>query len=188
MSKLNFASLNDAFILGSQQIKDTQEEISKLKSLVLETSGFGTSATQQPKRESPPPGPPGYSRVGPPDTTQATFSNNNGNDLDTLIDKLIQSPRFSDIVSQYISSKYPGLTLSATSYQPAGSQPAGSQQPAPPQQPVVSSGFQTTGSQQVMGAKESFGATASCDTTKNMILFILMAFVMYMFFSLFFEN
>ena len=182
MSKLNFASLNDAFILGSQQIKDTQEEISKLKSLVLETSGFGTSATQQPKRESPPPGPPpSYSRVGPPDTTQATFSNNNVNELDTLIDKLIQSPRFSDIVSQYISSKYPGLTLSAISSQPAGSQPAGSQQP------VVSSGFQPTGFQQV-GAKESFGATASCDNTKNMVIFILVAFAMYIFFSLFLEN
>jgi hypothetical protein len=194
MNKLNFASLNDAFILGSQQIKDTQEEISKLKSLVLETAGFGGT---QSKNNEPKPVEKGYTRVGQPDTTQATFSNTSPrNDMDTLIDKLIQSPRFDDIVSQYISNKYPALTLSSTNYQPPGppGPPPAIQQPTvyqpqpppePPGPPPGPPGPQPTVPQQ---SKETFGAGAMCDTTKNMIIFIMLAAMVYIFFSLFFEN
>jgi hypothetical protein len=209
MNKLNFASLNDAFILGSQQIKDTQEEISKLKSMVLETAGFGGT---QSKNNEPKPVEKGYTRVGQPDTTQATFSNPNpGDDVDTLIDKLIQSPRFSDIVSQYISNKYPALSLSSTVYQPTsgppGQQPTVYQQPPEPpgqyptvyQQPPGPPGQQPTVYQQPpeppgqppivpQQSKETFGAGAMCDNTKNMIIFILLAAMVYIFFSLFFDN
>jgi len=40
MNKLNFASVGEAFKLGSEQIKDTREEIEKLKKLVIQTSNF----------------------------------------------------------------------------------------------------------------------------------------------------
>ena len=38
MSRLHFSSVNEAFLLGSEQITNTQKEIAKLKALVLETS------------------------------------------------------------------------------------------------------------------------------------------------------
>lgn len=38
MSKLNFASISEAFVLGSDQIKNTQEEISNLRKLITENT------------------------------------------------------------------------------------------------------------------------------------------------------
>ena len=37
MSKLYFSPVDKAFVLGSSQIKDTQEEINKLTKLILES-------------------------------------------------------------------------------------------------------------------------------------------------------
>ena len=187
MSKLNFASLNDAFILGSQQIKDTQEEISKLKSLVLETSGLGPTPVKKENQQN-------YTRVGAPDITQATFNvNDKQENIDTLIDKLIQSPRFSDVVAQYISSKYPNLQLSGTSYQPAPGgvppvvPPGGVPPVVPPEVPPAVPPAVPSAVPSAVSSKESFGAV-TCDTTKNMVIFILVAFMIYIFFGLFFDR
>jgi hypothetical protein len=38
MSRLNFAPLSDAFYLGSDQIKNTQEEINKLRQIISDTT------------------------------------------------------------------------------------------------------------------------------------------------------
>ena len=51
MSRLNFSSIDEAFILSSNQIKNTQEEIANLKALVLESNGI----VSQKKELKPPP-------------------------------------------------------------------------------------------------------------------------------------
>ena len=112
MSRLNFAPLGDAFILGSQQIKDTQEEIARLKALVLQTSGL-TSSSPVPEPPIPPVPPPEdtYKRIGPPDPIVANFSQS-GN-MNQLLDQLIQTPRFQDIVKQYIADNYSNYKLNS---------------------------------------------------------------------------
>ena len=52
MSKLNFAAVDKAFELGSSQIKDTQEEISQLTKLILESNNISKKPKQ--KNLSPP--------------------------------------------------------------------------------------------------------------------------------------
>ena len=152
MSRLNFASLGDAFILGSQQIKDTQEEIARLKTLVLETSGMAPKKKEE--LPVPPTLPPqSYSRIGPSDNVEAVFTKTPPVNVNDLIDKLIQSPRFEDIVKSYITKNYPNFNLNAVKYTPS---------------------------------KETFGSM--CDNTKNMIIFILVAFMFYIFFNLFLEH
>ena len=93
MSRLNFAPIGEAFNLGSDQIKDTRAEIEKLKSLISETSLKKTKPLEE-------------------DTTKLITYNNkskSGNDTDTDIDllKLIQHPKFDDIVKNYIIVKQP---------------------------------------------------------------------------------
>jgi hypothetical protein len=83
-------------------------------------------------------------------------------------------------VSQYISTKYPGLTLSSTNYQPAAA--------ATPTQVQESAPVPVPEAVPAAVIKESFGAVATCDTTKSMVIFILVAFAMYIFFGVFFEN
>ena len=51
MSKLNFSSINDAFILSSDQIKTTQEEIASLKKLIIESNGIITQPSKQFKKD-----------------------------------------------------------------------------------------------------------------------------------------
>ena len=162
MSQLKFASLGDAFILGSQQIKDTQDEIARLKALVLETSGMGPTKPEQSGK--PEPKKSEYTRVGQPDTTKATFVPKT-NDINDLIEKVIEHPKFKDIVKNAVN--YREYTLQSTQYAPA--QPP-VQVPVPRQVPQKES-FTT---------KESFGELSVC--TLNTIIFLLISLFIYIVF------
>ena len=103
MSKLNFASINEAFLLGSDQIKNTQEEITKLKALVLESSGISQQQfVTGPKPVTPPPAPaPPPPKEYNPDKSE--------DDFDYAFLKLMKHPKFDDIVKNYVSVKYPNM-------------------------------------------------------------------------------
>jgi hypothetical protein len=104
MSKLGYANINEAFILGSQQIKDTQEEIAKLKALISETSLTPPVSPPVPPQPVPPQMDQVYQRIGPPPVTEAVFGEDNGSFNQTLSD-LIKHPRFDDIVQEYLKTK-----------------------------------------------------------------------------------
>jgi hypothetical protein len=100
MSRLSYASVDEAFKLGSDQIKDVQEEIKKLKELVFETGNKKPKPTEkvnavfekkQPEPEPPKP----YQNQ---DTSVAKDLEKNNN-----------VPQFEDIVNKYISEKYPQM-------------------------------------------------------------------------------
>jgi len=93
---LNYASVGEAFILGSDQIKNTQLEIAKLKELLLDSN-----ITQE---QSKPP---------VQNVTQPVFKKESP-DFNETLSNLIQHPKFDDIVRDYLKSKYPGYTLTET--------------------------------------------------------------------------
>jgi hypothetical protein len=125
MSRLIYASIDEAFVLGSKQIQDTQEEIARLKTLISETSLAPPKPA--PVQVVPPPVQSGaipqeqvYQRIGPPPMTQAAFGERQqGNYMsDDLISQVIQHPRFDDIVKEYLKNKYPNNDLFQTAYVP----------------------------------------------------------------------
>ena len=112
MSRLGFAPIGEAFMLGSDQIKNTQEEIAKLKALVMDSSIKPVSSA------SPVPVVPvvkeNYERIGPAPTVTATFEAPKEDNFDHLLSKLIQHPRFDDIVKNYVDIKHPEWVLKET--------------------------------------------------------------------------
>ena len=140
---LGFSNLDQAFILGSNQIKDTQEEIANLKKLInstqtkqkslptsslptssLPTSSLPTSSIQEtpynissPPQRDFPPDYQNYMRIGPRDPVTANFTQNNLEDLNLL--KVIGHPKFDDIVKGYVLINHPewiNSNLSQTRY------------------------------------------------------------------------
>ena len=115
MFRLTYASVDEAFKLGSEQIKDVQEEIKKLKDIVFETSN---SKSKEKKNDT--------NRIGKPDTVDANFQKQESvvkNDSVSLTE-LIRSPQFEEIVKKYISEKYPHMNnvpLKSTQYEPSKS-------------------------------------------------------------------
>jgi hypothetical protein len=130
MSKLNFASIDQAFQLGSKNIIDTQEEIANLKKIL---SGYpnskkspGPDKQKNMKDPSEPPEEEGYERIGPPDKVSASFGTGTTktDTFDNDILRLISHPRFDDIVTNYIALKRPELTnakLQQSQYVPSKS-------------------------------------------------------------------
>ncbi len=115
MSRLNYATVNEAFKLGSDQIKNTQEEIAKLKALVMDSSILDQkSLTGQigpvPVVKN------NYERIGPAPEVSATFSKGTNESMDDTLLKLMNSPKFDDIVKNYISVKHPDWSLKETNY------------------------------------------------------------------------
>jgi hypothetical protein len=114
MFRLTYASVDEAFKLGSEQIKDVQEEIKKLKDIVFETSTSKSKETKEP------------ARIGKPDTVEANFKKQESpaqNDQVSLTE-LVRSPQFEEIVKKYISEKYPQMNnapLKSTNYEPSKS-------------------------------------------------------------------
>ena len=98
MSRLNFAPISEAFYLGSDQIKDTRSEIENLRKVIGES--------QLVKKPQAPPTQVSSSvannqtRIGNSDQVVANFNNQENNNLDIL--KVVQHPRFNDIVKNYI--------------------------------------------------------------------------------------
>jgi hypothetical protein len=122
MTKLNFASVDQAFVLGSDQIKDTQQEIANLKKIILQANvkapkEDASSNLKMNKEEVTPP-PPSYQRIGPPDDVTATFTTSkDSNDIDYSLFKLMQHPKFDEIVKNYIVMNNPAW-LKQTNYVP----------------------------------------------------------------------
>jgi hypothetical protein len=113
MSRLGFSPIGEAFMLGSDQIKNTQEEIAKLKALVMESNIKNTGS----QSASPVPIVPSneYERIGPAPKVTATFEAPKESDnFDHLLSKLIQHPRFDDIVKNYVDFKHPEWVLKET--------------------------------------------------------------------------
>ena len=71
MGLLGFSNLDQAFILGSNQIKDTQEEIENLKKLILDTN------TKKKVKNETSAAPLNYTRIGPADPVVANFASPN---------------------------------------------------------------------------------------------------------------
>ena len=161
MNRLTFAPIGDAFVLGSDQIKKTQEEIAKLKQMIA-AGGDG----EQKKSE--------YTRIGKPDIVTATFEppkSNQSDELEMSILKIINHPKFDDIVKSYVLMKKPDWILSETNYRPAGMQ----------QQPISN-----------VPSISKFGATSTTTTSDNQVgrffLFIIIALTVYALLSMFFNS
>ena len=168
MSKLNFSPISEAFVLGSEQIKNTQDEIIKLKQLIGE-SELGKKPSQfNPPNLPPPNSPPNYQRIGPPDAVQANFgppsanlsANSNSGGLNFL--EIIKHPGFDDIVKDYVKIRHPDWVLTGTQSVP------------------VKENFQEN-------FQENFGKRYSstiCTDIKNYILFFIISLIMYMMLSI----
>jgi hypothetical protein len=117
MSRLYFTPVNQAFTLGSSQIKDTQEEIAHLTKLILESNSPNakkkkivpeTMSTEY-----------NYERIGPPDKQTAIFRpNKQQDDFDYNLLKVVGHPRFDDIVKNYALINHPEWLLKETVYVP----------------------------------------------------------------------
>jgi hypothetical protein len=150
MSKLNFASINEAFILGSDQIKNTQEEIAKLKALVIDSNGL----VSPPKSVTPE-----YKRTEQQPLAQSPNTQNpqSGNDFDYNFLKLMQHPKFDDIVKNYVLLKYPEIKFPINTESPISS---------------------------ISHFGNKYSRTV-CSDVKNYIIFFIISLIVYLFLSLY---
>ena len=119
MSRLNFSSVNEAFLLGSEQITNTQKEIAKLKALVLETSLSPnsekvlekTEKTEKPeKNESISKSPVVLDKERPEHPkVQPKQQNNDSLTFDYMMISVMSHPRFDELVHNYMLLKRPEL-------------------------------------------------------------------------------
>ena len=178
MNRLNFAPITDAFHLGSEQIKNTQEEINKLRKIIGDgqppsQSQNGNFASQngnilkkevnQPKES--------MQRVGYSDSVVGNFSskNDNGN-FDTDLLKVMQHPKFDDIVKNYIVIKHPewvNTKFKDTSYVP---------------------NEKSTFGNRTSFLKEGFGNVGNNPETQKYIIFFLVSLLLYTFLKKLFKN
>ena len=122
MSRLYFTPVDQAFTLGSSQIKDTQEEIAQLTKLILESNGKTKGALPPPPKQKnveTSQMSPNYMRVGYPDQQRPVFRPPAaGDDIDYNLMKVIGHPKFDDIVKNYALINHPEWLLRETVYVP----------------------------------------------------------------------
>ena len=110
MSRLNYASLSDAFYLGSDKIKNTQDEINKLRKIIgdsnlsksknetISREGSSSSSTTE-----------NFSSTGQSSSEskpqRQTYSEVSSFETDIL--KIMQNPKFDDFVKNYVIVKHP---------------------------------------------------------------------------------
>jgi len=93
MNKLNFAPISDAYAIPSQQIKNNQQEISKLQKIIESSNPKSTA-----KKET---------------STNDNIQSNNGSrinekeDTEYIFLKLMSDPKFDKIVKNYVIMKHP---------------------------------------------------------------------------------
>jgi hypothetical protein len=187
MSKLSYATIGEAFILGSDQIKNTQDEIAKLKSLVLQTSLTPPKTESKSEIKTEPKVQ--YERIGQPDITTATFIKKEPvpeeDDFEKMLLKLIKNPKFDDIVKNYMNIKYPelnSLDLTETKYEPSETLNFIKKE-------TFGSRKETFGGNKILRkgvTKESFGAV--CSVLSNIIIFLMVTVILYMLCSLIIDN
>jgi len=172
MSRLYFAPIAEAFYLGSDQIKDTQAEIEKLKTIISDSTLAKKSSLNIAKKEN-------NERVGQSDNVVATFNqppkNENLNEIDLM--RIVQHPKFEDIVKSYIIVQHPewiNNNLNNTMYIPNGI-PNGIRSGIP-------NGIQKSFFNQSF-AKERFGevySTTVSSNIKNYLFFFIAGMVVYL--------
>jgi hypothetical protein len=160
MSRLNFAPLDQAFFLRSDTIKDTRSEIEKLKTAIMDST-VGKKPKQEENLDK---------KVGKSDKVSATFEktpSSSSSDMDIF--KLIQNPKFDDIVKGYVMIKHPewiNNNLINTTYSP--------------QQNSIPVSDQNTNVKQVEKfTKESFGNNKTTNNLKNYVLFFVFSLLVY---------
>jgi hypothetical protein len=158
MSKLFFSPIDQAFTLGSSQIKDTQEEITKLTELILQANKSGSKKQEtSPAKEE---------RIGKPDKQVAVFSPPDKEDIDYNLMKVIGHPKFDDIVKNYVLINHPEWLLREVAYRPQA------QSVSAPSVSTFGSGYQNT----------------ICTTVRNYVLFFISCVVIFMLLSLQFKG
>ena len=101
MSRLYFAPLDEAFYLRSDNIKDTKTEIDNLKKIINNSTN---KVNQVSKIEENPNKQINLDqRIGYSDKVNANFKKENNQDMDLL--KIMQHPKFEDIVKSYLIVK-----------------------------------------------------------------------------------
>ena len=95
---LRFAPLSDAFRLGSDQIKDTQQEIARLSKIISDST---LSKQSNPTKEPPPQ----KEKMTIPEKKFEPIKNSDLSDSDIL--KIIQHPKFENVVKSYMIVKHP---------------------------------------------------------------------------------
>jgi hypothetical protein len=171
MSRLYFAPIAEAFYLGSDQIKDTQAEIAKLKTIIGDSALVKKSSLNVSKQEND-------QRVGQSDKVVATFNpqqtkNESLNQMDLM--KIVQHPKFEDIVKSYIIVQHPewiNSSLNNTMYIP---------NTIPNPQNFQKSSFTNNGFNGF--TKERFGevySTTVSSNIKNYLFFFIAGMVVYL--------
>ena len=121
MSKLNFASISEAYVIGSEQIKNTQSEINKLKQIIDEASKIKNNNSPTTDSSSTPPS---------TQSTQSTQSiqsipvtsitsavgnvrlmENPDDEFEYHFYKLSKNPKFEEIIKKYIIINHPNWLL-----------------------------------------------------------------------------
>ena len=119
MSKLYFTPVDQAFTLGSSQIKDTQDEIAQLTKLILESNGKPKGIPPKQKNEESKQISQNFMRIGYPDQQTPVFRPPAaGDDIDYNLMKVIGHPKFDDIVKNYALIHHPEWLLRETVYIP----------------------------------------------------------------------
>ena len=112
MSKLSFSNITEAYNIPSAVIKETSEEITRLKKIVEDAALIKKQDNS-------------YQRIGQPDKVNAKFCENDNisvdnkqqlDDFDYNFLKLSRNPQFDDIVKNYIIFKHPEWLLNSTDY------------------------------------------------------------------------
>jgi len=160
MSKLNFSNIEEAFVLGSEQIKNTQAEIANLKKIIMDSSisNPGSDNPGSGNPDSGKPGPSNYERIGPPDRTQVNFEKgDNEFNLENNFFKMVQHPRFDDLVYKYVHNNHPDWVLRDKEY---------------------------TGSKSNFGKTYNKYSTTICSDIKNYLIFFTISIAIYLLLSL----
>jgi len=170
MSKLNFASVSEAYSIGSEQIKNTQSEIAKLKKIIEDSAIQKNNQNNQNNQNNenssknelnvvPQQPISDYKRIGNPDNTQATFCKPDDNnkvmfdDFDYTFLRIMRHPRFDEIVKNYVIIQHPEWLLNNTHYVPNNQM-----------------------NPNVYRTKETFGSS----DYKNYIIFFIVSMILYL--------
>ena len=98
MSKLNFASVSEAFTIGSEQLRNNKNEVDAIKKILTKNIEENKSKYSETTPEPPLPPPPPQQ-----------------NDTEYTFFKLMNDPKFDDIVKNYVIFKHPEWILQKNS-------------------------------------------------------------------------
>ena len=103
MNKLNFANVSDAYTIGSEQLKNNQMEIAKLRK-IIESNNAPSESSQTSN-----PSIPNNQNIPniPNNHSNQKETSGSGSDEEYLFFKMLNNPKFDDILKNYIIYKHP---------------------------------------------------------------------------------